>query len=71
MLDDRNDDMFGNKLRDGKRLEDGIRLRDVDLLVDRVRFGDGDVFRNMFHNDLDGFGILDMSILISSVSSGG
>jgi len=68
MLHDWDHDMFGDKLGHRKRLDDWVGLRDVDLLVDGIRFRDWNVFRHMFDDDLDWFGVFDMTIVISSMS---
>lgn len=69
MFHDWDHNVFRDKLCNRKRFEDGIRFRDVNLLVDWIWFGDWNVFSHVFHDDLDRFGILDMSILVSSVTS--
>jgi len=69
VLDNWDNHVFGDKLRNRQRLEDRIWLRDEDLLVNWIRFRDGNMFRHVFHDDLHRLGVFYVSILISSITA--
>jgi len=69
VLDNWDNHVFGDKLRNRQRLEDRIWLRDEDLLVNWIGFRDGNVFRHVFDDDLHRLGVFYVSIFISSITA--
>jgi len=78
---DGNDHVFGDKLGHWKRSENWVRLVNGYLLVYGVRLRNGDVFRDVLHDNLNGSGVfyvtpmvpvtMSPAVAMSTVASGG